>query len=110
MGEASLRKAGDAASRVSGQLDRDGEFGPFVHAGRIIAIPARPGPRRLLLDCVAQAFEPGLRYPEAVVDDVLRVLCDDHAVLRRYLVDEGFLSRQAGVYWRSGGTVDLGPA
>ena len=47
MGEASLRKAGDAASRVSGQLDQDEEFGPFVHAGRIIAIPARPGRRRL---------------------------------------------------------------
>ena len=110
MGEASLRKAGDAASRVSGQLDQDDEFVPFVHAGRIVASPARPVRRRLLLDCVAQAFEPGLRYPEAVVDDVLRVLCDDHAVLRRYLVDEGFLSRQAGVYWRSGGTVDLDPA
>ena len=39
----------------------------------------------------------------------LKVLCDDHGVLRRYLVDEGFLSRQAGVYWRSGGTVDVEP-
>ena len=107
MGEVSLKKAGDAAGRVSSQLDRDEQFGPFVHAGRIVAMPARPARRRMLLDCVAQAFEPGLRYPEAVVDDVLRVLCEDHAVLRRYLVDEGFLSRQAGVYWRSGGTVDL---
>jgi hypothetical protein len=26
--------------------------------------------------------------------------------LRRYLVDEGFLSRDAGIYWRTGGTVD----
>ena len=39
----------------------------------------------------------------------LKVLCDDHGALRRYLVDEGFLSRQAGVYWRSGGTVDVEP-
>ncbi|HEX3750576.1 MAG TPA: DUF2087 domain-containing protein [Streptosporangiaceae bacterium] len=110
MGEVSLKKAGDAASRVSGQLDRDEQLGPFVRQGRIVAMPARPARRRLLLDCVAQAFEPGLRYPEAVVDDVLRVLCEDHATLRRYLVDEGFLSRQGGVYWRSGGTVDLDPA
>jgi hypothetical protein len=28
--------------------------------------------------------------------------------LRRYLVDEGLLSREAGVYWRSGGTVVVG--
>ena len=110
MGEVSLKKAGDAASRVSGALGRDDQLSPFVRQGRIVAMPGRPARRRLLLDCVAQAFEPGLRYPEAVVDDVLRVLCDDHATLRRYLVDEGFLSRQAGVYWRSGGTVDLDPA
>ena len=107
MGEASLKKAGDAAGRVSGRLGRDEQFGPFVRQGRIVAMPSRPARRRLLLDCVAQAFEPGLRYPEAVVDDVLRQLCEDHAVLRRYLVDEGFMSRQAGIYWRSGGTVDL---
>jgi hypothetical protein len=107
MGEVSLNKAGEAAGRVSARLDLDEQSRPFVRDGRIVAIPARPGRRRLLLDCVAQAFEPGLRYPEALVDDVLRLLCEDHAVLRRYLVDEGFLSRQAGMYWRSGGTVEL---
>jgi hypothetical protein len=107
MGEVSLNQAGGAAGRVSARLDLDEQLRPFVQTGRIIAMPARPAGRRLLLDCVAQAFEPGLRYPEAVVDDVLRLLCEDHAVLRRYLVDEGFLSRQTGVYWRSGGTVDL---
>jgi hypothetical protein len=107
MGEVSLNKAGEAAGRVSTRLDLDEQLRPFVRDGRIIAMPARPGRRRLLLDCVAQAFEPGLRYPEALVDDVLRLLCEDHAVLRRYLVDEGFLSRQAGIYWRSGGTVEL---
>jgi len=110
MGEVSLGRAGDAAGRVAARLGLDEECRPFVRDGRIVAMPARPARRRLLLDCVAQAFEPGLRYPEAVVDDVLRQLCEDHAVLRRYLVDEGFMSRQAGIYWRSGGTVDLEPA
>ena len=32
----------------------------------------------------------------------------DTASLRRYLVDEGFLDRADGVYWRSGGTVSAG--
>jgi hypothetical protein len=31
----------------------------------------------------------------------------DDSVLRRYLVDEGLLSREAGEYWRSGGWVDV---
>lgn len=31
---------------------------------------------------------------------------DDHCALRRYLIDEQFMSRTAaGVYWRAGGTV-----
>ena len=28
---------------------------------------------------------------------------DDATSLRRYLVDEGFLTRREGVYWRTGG-------
>lgn len=32
---------------------------------------------------------------------------DDFAALRRYLVDEGFLARRDGYYWRSGGTVHV---
>ncbi|WP_448627143.1 DUF2087 domain-containing protein [Geodermatophilus sp. URMC 64] len=31
----------------------------------------------------------------------------DHAALRRDLIDEGLLSREAGVYWRTGGYVDV---
>jgi hypothetical protein len=79
---------------------------PFIRDGRITAMPARRSVRLLLLDQVAQAFEPGRRYPEAVVSEVLKSLYDDHAALRRYLVDEELMSRTAdGTYWRSGGTV-----
>jgi len=79
---------------------------PFIRDGRITAVPARRARRRLLLDEVAQAFEPGRRYPETEVDEILKAVFDDHCTLRRYLVDEAFLSRTPdGVYWRAGGTV-----
>jgi hypothetical protein len=82
------------------------ELRPFVAGGRITAMPAKRTRRRLLLDHVAQAFEPGRRYPEATVDEILRQVFDDHCALRRYLIDEQFMSRTAaGVYWRAGGTV-----
>ncbi len=78
----------------------------FIRDGKITALPARRTRRRLLLDQVAQAFEPGRKYPEAAVDEVLKSIFDDHCALRRYLVDEAFMSRTAaGVYWRAGGTV-----
>jgi hypothetical protein len=54
---------------------------------------------------VCQVFEPGVRYAEQDANALLRAFHPDHAALRRYLVDEGFLSREGGTYWRSGGTV-----
>jgi len=80
----------------------------YVRDGRISAMPAKRAPRLLLLDHVVQAFEPGRRYPESAVNEVLKSLYDDYVALRRYLVDEDLLSRTGdGTYWRSGGTVEL---
>jgi hypothetical protein len=81
----------------------------FVGNGRIETMPARQSRRRLLLEQVAQAFEPGIRYPERRVSEFLGVLHSDYAALRRYLVDEDFLSRSDGLYWRSGGRVPVTP-
>jgi hypothetical protein len=77
----------------------------FVQDGRLVVMPTRRSKRLLVLDHVAQSFEPGRTYAEAEVDAVLTGFHDDHAALRRYLVDEGLMTREAGVYWRSGGTV-----
>ena len=87
-------------------VDPPDQLRPFISHGRITAMPAKRTRRRLLLNEVAQAFEPGRRYPEATVDEILDQVFDDHCALRRYLVDEQFMSRTAaGVYWRAGGTV-----
>jgi hypothetical protein len=84
----------------------DPRLRPFTSHGRIGALPARQARRHLLLDKIAQAFEPGVRYSESQVSLFLGALHADYAALRRYLVDEEFLSRSSeGQYWRSGGTV-----
>ena len=89
--------------------DLPDQLRPFVTDGRITAMPAKRSVRLLLLDLVAQAFEPGRRYEEAAVNEILKGLYDDHATLRRYLVDEELMSRTPdGTYWRSGGTVSVG--
>jgi hypothetical protein len=81
---------------------------PYVRDGRISVMPAKRTARLVLLDQVAQAFEPGRRYSELAVNEVLKAFYDDHAALRRYLVDEQLLSRTPdGTYWRSGGTVTV---
>lgn len=81
----------------------------FVRDGRLTAMPAQPARRALVLEHVAQSFEPGVHYSEREVTGVLEPWCaagaTDHVTLRRYLIDAGLLGREDGEYWRSGGPV-----
>lgn len=80
----------------------------FVKDRRLSSIPAQRSKRLVVLDLLAQDFEPGRRYSEAMVNLVLGRWHADTASLRRHLVDEHILAREAGRYWRIGGTVGLG--
>jgi hypothetical protein len=66
-------------------------------------MPARPAARLIVLRWLAERFEPGRRYPEREVNELLGRSHADFAMLRRYLVDHGLLERTQGVYWRSEG-------
>ncbi len=79
----------------------------FIRHGRLVTIPAVRSKRLVVLDHLAQEFEPGLRYLESDVNLILAQYHPDVASLRRHLVDEGFMEREAGEYWRAGGTVSL---
>jgi hypothetical protein len=109
-----------AAIPPAAETDRDERQGDevlrrYVHNGRLLAMPAAHGKRQVVLDHLAGLFEPGRRYPEPEVNELLGRYHPDYAMLRRYLVDDGFLdradekagSRTVKVYWRTGGTVDL---
>jgi hypothetical protein len=104
------RAAAEAApppERLSDDDAEDAVLRAFVRRGRLVSIPAQLSKRRVVLEHIVRVFEPGIRYPERQVNALLSVWHADHAALRRYLVDEGLLSREAGEYWRTGGYVDV---
>jgi hypothetical protein len=70
--------------------------------GRLVTIPHSGRRRELLLTHLAERFEPGRLYTEQDVREKLSMVHDDHATLRRYLVDEGLLQRSndGGAYGR----------
>jgi hypothetical protein len=72
--------------------------------GSLQAIPSKRAKLLVVLDHLAQSFEPGRTYPEPEVNEILLRFHLDVAALRRYLVENDFLTREGGVYWRSGGT------
>jgi hypothetical protein len=77
----------------------------FIRDGRLTSIPSSRTKRLVVLELLAQEFEPGRRYSESMVNLILGRWHPDTAALRRYLVDEGYLDRAAGEYWRAGGPV-----
>jgi DNA-binding transcriptional ArsR family regulator len=103
--------AAPAAGRNDVQTDAPADAArvlrAFVRDGRLTAIPSHHGKRLIILDVLAQELELGRRYTEREVNAILRRWHDDTAALRRYLVDDGFLDREAGQYWRTGGSVDV---
>jgi hypothetical protein len=77
----------------------------FFRGSRLESIPANHSKRLVVLERLAMEFEPGLRYEERQVNLTLQMFHPYFAALRRYMVDDGFLTRADGVYWRSGGRV-----
>lgn len=84
---------------------REKVLATFVADGRLTSMPTARSKRRLVLEEIAQDFEPGLKYSEDEVNAIVGRWHDDYAMVRRYLIDESFLDREAGFYWRSGGSI-----
>ena len=87
--------------------DEEAVLRSYFRGGRLHEIPAKHAKRTIVLSRLALEFDVGVRYTEREVNETLRRFRDDTASLRRYLVDVGFLSREHGEYWRTGGPVDL---
>ncbi|MFQ1001532.1 DUF2087 domain-containing protein [Modestobacter sp. SSW1-42] len=96
-----------APEPLSGDPGQDAVLRAFLRDGRLVSIPAQRAKRLVVLEHLVHVFEPGVRYPEREVNALLAAWHPDVAALRRYLVDEGLLSRDAGLYWRSGGYVEV---
>jgi predicted transcriptional regulator len=73
--------------------------------GRITAFPVQEKKYLVLLRQVLKAFEPGVRYTEKRVNQILANYNEDTARLRRSLVEFHFMAREGGggKYWRIDG-------
>lgn len=72
----------------------------FLEEGRIKEIPARRQKRLVVLQWLVNQFERGVRYPEAEMNSRLKQYHPDFAALRRYLIENGLMQREGGIYWR----------
>jgi hypothetical protein len=105
---ARLDRIRDAVDELAGADDdaaaaRPARVRALFRRGRLVEIPRAPELRLQLLRHVAERFEAGRTYREPEVNALLREVHDEHAALRRYLVDAGLLGRDddGATYWRA---------
>jgi DNA-binding HxlR family transcriptional regulator len=69
--------------------------------GRLKSIPTQLKKVMAIMGYVVKPFQPGERYTEKQVNELLKRYNEDYAMLRRYLVDYGYLEREGGggEYW-----------
>lgn len=72
----------------------------FFEGPRLKEIPANRKKRSVVLRWLATLFEPGTRYTEAQVNEIIQRHHPDASALRREMIGEHLLQRERGIYWR----------
>lgn len=55
--------------------------------------------KRIILELIAEKFEPGRHYTEREVNIIIADFNDDFCTLRRDMISEGILKREKSEYW-----------
>ncbi len=73
----------------------------WVKNGRIVEIPSQEKKKQILIRWLAAQIDPERRWTEREFSQWLAQFNEDFAFLRRYLVDNGYMARENGIYWRT---------
>ncbi len=81
--------------------------GCFDKEGRLLRCPSKPAKKLLVLQYLASKFQPGRRYTEKEVNEILKSWCveGDYCLFRREMWDNRLLERErdGSAYWLSDG-------
>lgn len=70
----------------------------FFRNGKLERIPKKNVNKIKLFKYIITNFEPNKFYSEKDVNNIIKEIYDDYAIIRRYLVDYKYLERDAGGY------------
>ena len=87
------------------QAQRDAEYrkkviDAFFEYGKLKSIPSQRKKERIVLEKIAEAFEYDRVYSEREVNIIIADFYDDFCTIRRDMISENLLDRDAGKYWR----------
>jgi DNA-binding transcriptional ArsR family regulator len=71
---------------------------------QIKSIPSQYKKKMVIARWMSDKFDQGTQYSEREVNDIIKHHHEDSAWFRRFMVDQGIMQRDKGVYWRVGGS------
>lgn len=72
----------------------------YIDGERVNSLPAGYKKRLVVLRWFADHFEPGRKYPEKEVNEIIEQHYEDYCTVRREMYEEGMMNRSEGSYWR----------
>ncbi|MBR3430360.1 MAG: metalloregulator ArsR/SmtB family transcription factor [Clostridia bacterium] len=72
----------------------------FFEYGKLKAIPAQRKKERIILEAIVQEFDYDRIYSEREVNLIIADFYDDFCTIRRDMIGEGLMNRDARGYWR----------
>jgi DNA-binding HxlR family transcriptional regulator len=90
----------DLSAGVEEDAYRQKVLRSFFRRGQLIQIPAQYKKQLIILEKLAEEFEPGQQYTEKQVNQILLEFHEDVASLRRMMIDQKLMAREKGIYWR----------
>lgn len=96
-----LRTPADHRSRLEEreQAYRQKVLDSFFEYGKLKSIPVQRKKERIVLEKIAESFQPGRQYTEKEVNLIIADFHDDFCTIRRDMVSEKLLERENGIYW-----------
>jgi hypothetical protein len=99
-----VERVASIADTVEGEEWERKVLRTYFEGARLRQIPTTRNKRNVVLNWLVTEFEPGTRYPEAKVNEIIKRHHPDTATLRREMIMTGLMERTNGVYWRTGET------
>lgn len=95
----------EKSDEADAQAQRDAEYrrrviNSFFEYGKLKSIPAQRKKKRIILETIVEAFEFDRTYTEREVNILIADYYDDFCTIRRDMISEGLMARDANGYWR----------
>lgn len=82
----------------SDEAYREKVISSFFVYGRLIQIPVQKKKREIVISEILKDLEVGKEYSEKQVNELILKYHDDFCTIRRWFVDDGFMTRSQGIY------------